>query len=67
MIRDNDKKYGERFATVARGISLDIVRTPIRAPQVNAICERFIGSLRRTCLDHLLILTTSLADDESVY
>jgi hypothetical protein len=57
MIRDNDKKYGKRFATVARGISLNIVRTPIRAPQVNTICERFIGSLRRTCLDHLLILS----------
>jgi hypothetical protein len=57
MIRDNDKKYGKRFATFARGISLNIVRTPIRAPQVNAICERFIGSLRRTCLDHLLILS----------
>ena len=56
LIRDNDRKYGERFATVARGTSIDIVCTPIRAPKANTICERFVGSVRRECLDHLLIL-----------
>ena len=33
-----------------------MLRTPIRAPQANATCERFLGSVRRECLDHLLIL-----------
>lgn len=56
LIRDNDRKYGERFATVAQGTSIDVVRTPIRAPKANAVCERFIGSVRRECLDHLLVL-----------
>lgn len=56
LIRDNDRKYGERFAAVAEGTSIDVVRTPIRAPRANAVCERFIGSVRRECLDHLLIL-----------
>ncbi|WP_343422603.1 integrase core domain-containing protein [Candidatus Flexifilum breve] len=32
------------------------MRTPIRAPKANAVCERFVGSVRRECLDHLIIL-----------
>ena len=33
-----------------------MLRTPVRAPRANATCERFLGSVRRECLDHLLIL-----------
>ncbi len=33
-----------------------MLRTPIRAPRANATCERFLGSVRRECLDHLLVL-----------
>lgn len=54
LIRDNDSKYGPSFARVAAGI--EVLRTPYRAPRANAICERFLGSLRRECLDHILIL-----------
>ncbi len=54
LIRDNDNKYGAAFARAASGI--EILRTPIRAPKPNAICERFLGSVRRECLDHLLIV-----------
>jgi putative transposase len=32
------------------------LRTPYRAPKANAICERFLGSVRRECLDHMLVL-----------
>jgi hypothetical protein len=32
------------------------VKTPVRAPRANAVCERFIGSLKRECLDHRLTL-----------
>ncbi|MFC1960607.1 integrase core domain-containing protein [Chloroflexota bacterium] len=35
---------------------IDVLRTPVRAPKANAICERFIGSVRREYLDHMLIL-----------
>jgi transposase InsO family protein len=54
-IRDNDRKYGEHFANVAAEI--EVLRTPVRAPRANASCERFIGSLRRECLDYILILS----------
>jgi putative transposase len=55
LIRDNDNKYGQHFAAVAAGVGIKVVKTPIRAPRANAVCERFIGSVRRECLDHLLI------------
>jgi transposase InsO family protein len=55
LIRDNDSKYGPSFARAAQGI--EVLRTPYRAPKANAICERFLGSLRRECLDFLLILS----------
>jgi putative transposase len=54
LIRDRDSKYGEQFAAVASGI--EILKTPVRAPRGNSYCERLIGSLRRECLDHMLIL-----------
>jgi transposase InsO family protein len=55
LIRDNDKKYGQQSAMVAQSPNIEGLRTPIRAPKANAICERFIGSVRRECLEHLLI------------
>ncbi len=56
LIRDNDRKYGSAFDRVAAGSRMTVLRTPIRAPRANAICERFLGSVRRECLDHILIL-----------
>jgi transposase InsO family protein len=57
LIRDNDAKYGSHFDAVATGSRIAVLRTPIRAPRANAICERFLGSVRRECLDHLLIVS----------
>ena len=56
LIRDNDNKFGDAFDRVADGTDIEVLTTPFQAPKANAICERFLGSLRRQCLDFLLIL-----------
>jgi putative transposase len=53
LIRDRDRKYAVHFSAVAAGIKE--LKTLYRTPQANGICERFMGSLRRECLDHVLI------------
>ena len=58
LIRDRDSKFTTAFDAVFGGADIRIIRTPIRAPRANAIAERFIGTLRRECLDHLLIIGT---------
>jgi putative transposase len=56
LIRDNDAKFGPLFARVASSSGMKVLKTPYHAPRANAWCERFLGSVRRECLDHLLIL-----------
>jgi putative transposase len=55
LIRDRDGKFTAAFGSVFTGADIRIIRTPVRAPRANAIAERFIGTLRRECLDHILI------------
>jgi transposase InsO family protein len=56
LIRDNDGKFGNGFDALAQASGIQILRTPVRAPNANAVCERFLRSLRTECLDHLIIL-----------
>ena len=53
-VHDPDGLRGEHG--VERGCELAVARTPVRAPQANAIAERWIGSLRRELLDRVLIV-----------
>jgi transposase InsO family protein len=55
LIHDNDAKFTRAFEEVFRDERVEIVCTPVRAPRANAIAERFVGTLRRECLDWLLI------------
>jgi transposase InsO family protein len=54
LIRDRDDKYGGEFDRIARGVGTKVLKTPVRAPKANAFCERFLGSVRRECLEHII-------------
>src|SRR6267143_740328 len=56
LVHDHDAKDGPAFARVAAGSGIQVIRTPVRAPRANAVCERFLGRVRRECVDHTLIL-----------
>jgi putative transposase len=56
LIRDRDSKYSGSFDEVLRSGGIRIVKTPVRAPQANAIAERFVRTIRAECRDWLLIL-----------
>ncbi len=56
LVRDRDRVYGGDFVPRAKRLGIATVLTPVRAPRANAVAERVIGTLRRECLDHLIIL-----------
>ncbi|MFC2038105.1 hypothetical protein ACFLYD_09170 [Chloroflexota bacterium] len=61
LIGDNDRKHGSLFARIASGTGIEVLRTPYGAPKANAVCERFLGSVRRECLDYILKLIARAA------
>jgi putative transposase len=56
LIRDRDAKFTRAFDDVWRSTGVQIICMPIRAPNANAVAERWIGTVRRECLDQLLIV-----------
>jgi transposase InsO family protein len=56
LIRDRDSKFTALFDEVFTGNGTRVIKTPVRSPRANAFSERFAGTLRRECLDHMLIL-----------
>ncbi len=56
LLRDNDSIYGAEFRRTVKLKVIEEVRTAFRSPWQNAYVERVIGSFRRECLDHLIVL-----------
>ena len=59
LIRDRDSKFTRVFDDIWRAVGAEVIRTPIQTPNANAnadaVAERWVGTVRRECLDHLLI------------
>ena len=55
LIRDRDSKFTAAFDKVFVGNGVRIIKTPVRSPRATSFAERHVGTLRRECLDHLLI------------
>jgi transposase InsO family protein len=56
LVRDRDRVYGEAFTRRIRAMGIRDRPTAPRSPWQNGCAERLIGSIRRECLDHVLVL-----------
>jgi hypothetical protein len=56
VIHDRDAKFPAAFDVLLSNENIKVIRTPVQAPNANAHMERWVGSVRRECLDRLLIV-----------
>jgi transposase InsO family protein len=56
LVRDRDSKFTRDFDEVFRSEGIRVIKAPVQAPKARAHAERWVGSVRRECLDRLLIV-----------
>ena len=55
MLRDRDSIFGDEFGRQVRDMNIEEVLSAPRSPWQRAYIERLIGSIRRECLDHVIV------------
>lgn len=61
LVRDRDARFTSAFDAAFTSLDGDVIKIPARVPVANAICERFVGSIRRELLDRILIVNAAHA------
>ena len=56
LVRDRDSKFTREFEEVFHSQGIRVIKAPVRAPKARAHAERWVGSVRRECLDRILIV-----------
>ncbi len=59
LIHDNDTTFTAGFDAVFQSQGIEVIHTPLHAPNANAFAERFVRSIRQECLDHLVLLSVT--------
>jgi putative transposase len=57
LVRDRDTKFTPSFDAVFADADIEVLRSPPRAPKGNAYAERWVSTIRRECLDRMLIFS----------
>lgn len=56
LIHDRASVFSEDFGMILQAVGVESVRLPARSPNLNAIAERFVRTVRESCLDHLVLI-----------
>src|SRR6266566_2058722 len=66
LLRDRDRVYGEKFCETAKSMGIREVLAAPRSPWQNPFAERLLGSIRRECLDHVIVFRVA-PDSEGLF
>jgi hypothetical protein len=62
LVRDRDSKFTSDFDEVFRSEGIRVIKAPVQAPKARAHAERWVGTVRRECLDRLLIVAAATSN-----
>ncbi|MBZ0257713.1 hypothetical protein K8I31_16735 [bacterium] len=64
LIRDRDGKFSPKFDAIIESEGIKVKRLPVKAPNLNAWVESWIGSLKRECINHFFVINEKHLDQD---